>query len=320
MQLIRGGINHFTRRLPQCVATIGNFDGFHRGHQKLLDLLREKAQALQLPAVVITFEPQPQEFFHPQRAVPRLTRFHEKWQVLKEQNIAYLVRLRFNAALAQCSAEDFIENILIAQLGVKAMIVGDDFRFGAGRAGDLSLLQKWGRQYGFETIQAPVYVLEGQRVSSTRVRQLLQAGDLMQANQLLGRSYFLCGKVVHGDARGRRLGFPTANIRLSDGPVAVQGIYVVQVLGLEEKPLPAVASVGVRPMFSNDHLLLEVHLLDFNRDLYGCAIKVEFLHKLRDEQRFPTTEALIVQMQKDVQNTRIFFSGETHYEGTKKTA
>lgn len=306
MQLIRGGLNRFTRRLPHCVATIGNFDGLHRGHQQLLDLLREKARALQLPSVVITFEPQPQEFFHPERAIPRLARFHEKWQVLKEQGVAYLVRLRFDAALAQCGAVDFVKNILVAQLGVKAIIVGDDFRFGAQRTGDIPLLQKLGRQYGFETIQAPAYVLDGQRVSSTRVRQLLQAGDLIGANQLLGRPYFLCGKVVHGDARGRELGFPTANIRLSDKPVAVQGIYVVQIFGLEEKPLPAVASVGVRPMFSNDHVLLEVHLLDFNRDIYGCAIKVAFLHKLRNEQRFPTIEALIVQMQKDVQDTRIF--------------
>jgi len=286
---------------------MGNFDGFHRGHQQLLTVLTQQSQLLKGPAVVITFEPQPQEFFNPARAQPRLMRFHEKWRFLTDQPVDYLVCLRFNTPLAQCLATDFVQQILVKQLGVKAMIVGDDFRFGANRVGDVRLLQILGQIFHFRTITMPTVMVNNQRVSSTRIRQALYAGNLELAGDLLGRPYFLCGKVVHGDARGRRWGFPTANIHLTDKPVSVAGIYVVQVLGLDARPLPAVASVGVRPMFSNHRVILEVHLLDFDRDIYGELITVEFLHKLRDEQVFANTEQLIEQIRTDVNNARNFF-------------
>lgn len=310
MKLIRGQLR-LTRCLSKCVVTMGNFDGFHRGHQQLLTALQQQAQRLQAPVTVITFEPQPQEFFNPARAQPRLMRFHEKWRCFAEHKVDYLVCLRFNAQLAQYSAPDFVQEILVNQLGMQAIVVGDDFQFGAQRAGNVSLLQELGQHYGFHVLQMPAFLLDGQRVSSTRVRQALQAGDLALANNLLGRPYFLCGKVVHGDARGRQWGFPTANIHLTDKPVSVCGIYVVQVLGLTAQPLPAVASAGIRPMFSNQRVLLEVHLLDFNRDIYGQTLKIEFLHKLRDEQIFPSTAALIKQIQVDIENTRQFFAASS---------
>ena len=301
MELIRGQLR-LTRRLSRSVLTMGNFDGFHRGHQQLLAVLRQQAQLHKVPAAVITFEPQPKEFFQPQRAEPRLMRFHEKWRFLAAQNIDYLVCLRFNALLAQIPAADFVRDILVGQLGMQAMVVGDDLRFGANRAGNVQLLQKLSQQYGFQILQLPEFTLDGARVSSTRIRQALRADNLELAKTLLGRPYFLCGKVVHGDARGREWGFPTANIHLTDKPVSVSGIYVVRVLGIDAQPLPAVASVGVRPMFSNHRVLLEVHLLDFNRDIYGRLITVEFLHKLRNEQVFPSTEKLIEQIRADVES------------------
>jgi riboflavin kinase / FMN adenylyltransferase len=313
MQLIRGHADlRLSRRLPRCVVTMGNFDGFHRGHQQLLAGLREQAQRLRSPSVVITFEPHPREFLNPESTPPRLMRFHEKWRFLLGQKIDYLVCLRFNALLAKCPPVDFVRDMLIAQLGMQAIVVGEDFRFGARRAGDVQLLEQLGRQYDFSTLIVPAIMKDGERISSTRVRQALQANHLPQARDMLGGNYFLCGKVVHGDARGRTWGFPTANIHLTDKPVAVAGIYVVRVLGIAEQPLPGVASVGVRPMFSNHRVLLEVHLLDFNRDIYSRPLVVEFLHKLRDEQVFADTAQLIRQIQIDVQQTREYFERETH--------
>jgi riboflavin kinase/FMN adenylyltransferase len=306
VELIRGRLR-LSRNLPRCVVAMGNFDGFHRGHQQLLATLREQAQLLQAPAVVITFEPQPPEFLHPERAQPRLMRLREKWWYLFTEKIAYLVCLQFNASLAQCSPHDFVREVLVKQLGLQAIIIGDDFRFGAKRAGDVQLLQELGRQYSFKTFSIPAFKIDGERVSSTRVRQALQADNLKLAEKLLGRNYFLCGKIGRGDARGREWGFPTANIYLSGKPVSVSGVYIVRVLGLSAQPLPGVASVGVRPMFIDRRVLLEVHLLDFNRDIYGQTVTVEFLHKLRDQQVFPSTEKLIEQIQVDVQNTRQFF-------------
>jgi riboflavin kinase/FMN adenylyltransferase len=307
VKLIRGQLR-LTRRLSRSVLTLGNFDGFHLGHQQLLEVLRQQAQSHNAPAAVITFEPQPKEFFQPQRAEPRLMRFHEKWRFLAQQNINYLVCLRFNALLAQTSATDFVRNILIGQLGMQAIIAGEDLHFGAHRAGNIQLLQELAQHYGFQVLSLPEFKIDGARISSTRIRQALQAGNLDLAKKLLGRPYFLCGKVVHGDARGREWGFPTANIHLTDKPVSVSGIYVVRVLGLDAQPLPAVASIGVRPMFSNHRVLLEVHLLDFNRDIYGQLITVEFLHKLRDEQIFPSTAKLIDQIRADVENTKKYFA------------
>ncbi len=306
MILIRGN-GWLTRRLTRSVIALGNFDGFHRGHQQLLNLLRQQSDSRQAPTVVMTFEPLPFEFFHPEIQQPRLMRLHEKWCYLQGQGIDYCVCLKFNAAMAQMPPVDFVQQILINQLGICAIVVGGDFRFGAKRAGDVKLLQNLGEQLNFYCIQAPTLLYEGERVSSTRIRRALQADQVELANAMLGRPYFLCGKVVHGEARGRQWGLPTANIHLSDRPVAVSGIYVVQVRGLGNSPLPAVASVGTRPMFSrNRRVILEVHLLDFNQDLYGKQLQVEFLHKLRDEQVFPNSAELIEQIKTDIKNARQF--------------
>jgi riboflavin kinase/FMN adenylyltransferase len=310
MILIRGKL-HLTRRLSRSVITMGNFDGFHQGHQQLLDLLREQAHSLNAPALVMTFEPLPYEFFHPHSPQARLMRLHEKWRYLQEQKIDYCVCLQFNNALAQMKAEDFVQKILIDQLGMCSIIVGDDFRFGAKRLGDVTLLQNLGQKYGFNCIKASTLMIQNERVSSTRIRRALLSGQVELANALLGRPYFLCGKVVHGEARGRQWDLSTANIHLAGKPVAVSGIYVVQVRGLKEHPLPAVASVGIRPMFSqNRRVILEVHLLNFNQNIYGKQLMVEFLHKLRDEQIFPTPEMLVQQIKTDIENTKLFF-GET---------
>lgn len=306
MQLIRGQLR-LTRHLSKSVVAMGNFDGFHCGHQQLLLALRQQAQQLKAPTVVITFEPQPQEFFNASRAQPRLMRFHEKWHFLARENIDYLVCLRFGALLAADSASDFVRNILINQLGMQAIIIGDDFHFGAHRAGNITLLQELGQQYHFQTVAIPTLAIAGERVSSSRVRQALQAGRLDLVEKLLGNPYFLCGRVVHGDARGREWGFPTANIHLTGKPIPISGIYVARVLGIEDEPLPAVASVGIRPMFSTDQVMLEVHLLNFNREIYGRRLVIEFLHKLRDEKIFSTTEKLIDQIHQDVQDAQNFF-------------
>lgn len=306
MILIRGNWR-LTRRLPRSVIAIGNFDGFHQGHQQLLHLLREQANSLQAPMAVLTFEPLPFEFFHPQNRQPRLMRLHEKWRYLQQQGIDYCVCLKFNALLAQMQAEDFVKKILVHQLGMRSIVVGDDFHFGAQRAGDVKLLQRLGEQNGFHCIQASALLYQDERISSTRIRRALQAGQVELANTLLGRPYFLCGKVVHGEARGRQWGIHTANIHLSDKPVAVSGIYAVQVRGLGNGPLPAVASVGVRPMFSqNRRVILEVHLFDFNQNLYGKQLQVEFLCKLRDEQVFPDSGELVQQIKTDIENARQF--------------
>ncbi len=307
MKLIRGQLR-LTQAISSCVATIGNFDGFHLGHQQLLSKLRENGRKLNLPTVVITFEPYPYEFFHRQLIIPRLMRFHEKWRLLEEYAIDYLVCLRFNAQLAQYSAEEFVQEILVKQLGIKILIIGDDFHFGAKRQGDVGLLQKLGKRYQFQTIQIPPFLIEGHRVSSTRIRQALSKNDFLLAKSLLGRWYFLCGKIVHGDGRGKQLGMATANINLSNKEVCVAGVYVVQVLGLSSHPLPGVACVGFRPMFSGRGRWLEVHLLNFDQDIYNRHVRVEFLHKLRDEQCFADTGALSAQMQLDKEEAELFFN------------
>ncbi|MBS0352271.1 MAG: bifunctional riboflavin kinase/FAD synthetase, partial [Proteobacteria bacterium] len=285
----------------------GNFDGLHVGHQQLLKVLRQSAIEHKAPAAVISFEPQPPEFFKPDLARPRLMRFKEKWHFLARQKIDYFICLHFDKLLARCNATEFVETILIKQLGVKAVIVGDNFRFGADRTGDISLLEKLALQYHFKLIIIPQMVMDGERISSTRVRNALQSNQLNLAARLLGHAYFLHGKVIHGDARGHQWGFPTANIDLTGKPIPITGVFVVQVLGIAETALPAVASIGVRPMFANGRTLLEVHVLDFNADLYGRKLTVEFLHKLRDQQVFINTAQLINQINLDVQNAREYF-------------
>lgn len=239
MQLIRG-MHNLRAEHRGCVATIGNFDGVHLGHQAVIGQLAEKASELHLPSVLITFEPQPLEYFAPAKAPARLTRFREKVQALRRFSVDRLLVLPFNARLAQMRAEAFIEDLLVEGLGVHYLVVGDDFRFGKDRAGDFAMLQGAGERHGFQVVNMHTFAIDGERVSSTRIRSALTRGDMAMAERLLGRSYRMSGRVAHGEKLGRQLGFPTANIHIHRKATPLQGIFVVEVFGIEGEPLPAV--------------------------------------------------------------------------------
>ena len=304
MQVIRG-LHNLRAGHRGCVATIGNFDGVHLGHQAVFRHLREEAARLGLPCTVVTFEPQPQEFFAPQAAPARLTRMREKLRALKDAGIDRVVLLEFGPRLAQMSAEAFVRQLLLDGLGVRYLLVGDDFRFGKGRSGDIDLLRRAGVEHGFEVDNLNTYMLDAERVSSTRIRSALSAGDLDTAQQLLGRPYRICGRIGHGDQRGRSIGFPTANIDLHRRVSPLRGVFAVRVLGLPEGPWPGVANIGTRPTVTGDpRYLLEVHLFDFAREIYGEHVQVEFRHRLRDERRFASFEDLRRQIELDVRVAR----------------
>jgi riboflavin kinase/FMN adenylyltransferase len=304
MQLIRG-IHNLRPEHQGCVATIGNFDGVHLGHQAVFRKLMEKGAELGLPAVVITFEPQPQEYFAPQRAPARLTRLREKLQAIADTGIERVLLLEFNAKMASMGAEDFVERILVDGLGIRFLMVGDDFRFGAKRRGDFNLLCEEGARHGFTVEDMHTIRVSEDRVSSTRVREALTDGDLETAAHLLGRPYRICGRVAHGDKRGRTIGFPTANVDLHRRVSPVRGVFAVRMHGLEEAPLPGVANIGNRPTVTGDsRYLLEVHLFDFAREVYGRHVGVEFVQKLRDEKKFESFEELRRQIAQDAWQAR----------------
>lgn len=306
-KLIRGLYN-----LQSCqrggVATIGNFDGLHLGHQAVLRQLAAKAAELQRPSLLITFEPPPSEFLAPAKAPARLTRFREKFEILRAQPIDWMLCLHFNPLLARMEAADFIRVVLVEKLRLRYLVAGEDFCFGQGRRGDLALLQRAGRYYGFEVAPMPTFRLEGGRVSSTRIRQALTQGNLIRAEQFLGRPYRMSGRVIQGDKRGRTLGFPTANIALRRHRTPLTGVFAVEVHGLDNEPLPGVANVGVRPTIGGRRALLEVHLLDFERDIYGRYVQVAFLRQLRPEKRFESLTALRQQIERDCSMARRFFT------------
>lgn len=302
MKLIRGLGN-----IPQpfaCVATIGNFDGVHLGHQRVLQKLRTQATQLNLPTVLITFEPLPAEYFLGARAPARLSRWREKVTALKNYGVDHILCLRFNTTLANMSAEDFVQQILVEKLGIRHLIVGDDFRFGKDRRGDFSLLQTMGKIHHFQVSATETVSLDHARIGSSRVRAALAQGDLKLAAQLLDRPYTLSGHIVYGQQLGRQLGFPTVNIPLFQQVVPLRGIFAVWVHGLDSKPLAGAASIGNRPTVDGKRDWLEVYLLDFDREVYGRFITVEFVVKLRDELRFDSLEALKTQIAKDVAQVR----------------
>ena len=306
MELIRGEHN-LRPRHRGCVASIGSFDGVHLGHQTVLGQLAEKAVELGLPTTVIVFEPLPREYFAGGHGPARLTRFREKVQALRRFSVDRLLCLRFDRRLAEMPATRFIERILVRGLGVRHLVVGDDFRFGRGREGDFHTLQEAGRRYGFSVAHMLTFDIDGARVSSTRVREALARGDLETAARLLGRPYRMSGRVAHGDKRGRVLGFPTANIRLARRVSPLQGVFAVEMYGFDPEPLAGVANIGTRPTMDGTEARLEVHLLDFDQDIYGRHVHVEFLHKIRDERRFESLEALVQQIRADVGAARDFF-------------
>ncbi len=297
-------------RAEQPVAlTIGNFDGLHLGHRTMLARLVEAARVRKLVAAVMTFEPQPQEFFAPDQAPARLTSLREKLELLRGAGVDMAFVCRFDYRMAQIAAEEFVERIVHRALGTRWLLVGDDFRFGARRSGDFDLLVSLAPRYGYEVEATRSVMQQGTRVSSTAVRACLQAGDLDGAARLLGRRYEICGRVEHGDGIGTGFGYPTANVRLNRLKAPLTGIFVVEVDGIGERPLPGVASLGVRPtVTSRGKAVLEVHLFDFSGDLYGRRITVRFMTKLRDEAKFSSVDALVVQMDRDAQRAREYFA------------
>jgi len=293
--------------------TIGNFDGVHLGHQAMLSRLSTAARERGLASCVMTFEPHPREFFAPDKAPTRLTSLREKLELLQKAGVERVHICRFNFDFAKTTPEDFIERLLQRGLGARWIQVGDDFRFGARRAGDFAMLKTAEARCGFEVQAMTSVMVEGVRVSSTAVRERLAAGDMEGAQQLLGRPYSISGRIVHGNGFGRKLDCPTANVLMKHNRPPLSGIFAVEVSGLGEDAgnagLPGVASLGVRPTVTSDaRPCLEVHLFDFNRDIYGRHIKVEFLHKFRDEEKYADVETLKRQIALDVENAKRYFA------------
>jgi riboflavin kinase / FMN adenylyltransferase len=307
MKLIRGLYN-LTQPLHASAVTIGNFDGVHRGHQLVIEQLKRVAQAADLPTVVIIFEPQPIEFFAPDKAPKRLARFREKIAYLKAQRIDYLLCLNFNSSLAELSAEEFVQRILIDRLNTRHLVIGDDFHFGRNRAGNFGFLQQNSERFGFRVDETETLVHGGARVSSTRVRECIHNEDFEGARELLGRPYSLSGRVAHGKKLGRQLGYPTINIKMGDKTLIVKGIFAVQVKGIDNCPLQGVASIGTRPTVNGVDTILEVYILDFNRDVYGYRVVVEFLHKIRNEEKFDSLEELTTHIERDIERAKAFFN------------
>lgn len=310
MRLIRG-LHNLRSADRGCVATIGNFDGVHLGHRTVFQRLLACGRQLKLPATVITFEPQPMEFFAPDAAPARLTRLREKLGAIRNDGIEQVMLLEFGPKLAAMDARTFVQRLLIDGLGVRFLLVGDDFRFGQGRSGDYLLLRSMGEEAartgaGFEVENLHTITHGEERISSTRVREALAQGDLEQARHLLGRPYRIEGRVAHGDKRGQAIGFPTANLNLHRRFSPLRGVYAVIVHGLGPDPQPGVANVGTRPTVNGQDCRLEVHLFDFNEVLYGRHIQVEFRFKLRDEKRFDSFDALKQQIQLDSAAARAY--------------
>ncbi|TAK91274.1 MAG: bifunctional riboflavin kinase/FAD synthetase [Burkholderiaceae bacterium] len=311
MKVFRGLPTPESRR--PCVLTIGNFDGVHRGHQALLARLRAQADALGLPVCVMTFEPHPREFFNPAAAPARVANLRDKLEGLRACGVDRVIVEHFNARFASLTAQQFIDDIVVGGLHARSILVGDDFRFGAKRQGDFALLQAAGQRQGFAVESLATVQEEGVRISSSAVRAALQAGDLDAAATLLGHPYFISGHVIHGQKLGRTLGYPTLNFRVAYKGAfkrpALMGIFVVQVHGINAVPVPGVASLGMRPTVDDSgRVLLEVHLLDVDQDLYGKLLRVEFLHKLRDEEKYDSLERLKAQIAADEAAARKWFA------------
>ncbi|MEJ2478658.1 MAG: bifunctional riboflavin kinase/FAD synthetase [Acidihalobacter sp.] len=298
MELIRGEHN-LRPRHRGCVATIGNFDGVHRGHQAVISQLLDEAGRRGLPSTLITFEPLPHEFFMGVKSPARLTALRERLQQFARLGVERVVILRFDARLAAIEADQFVQHLLVDKLGVNAVIVGDDFRFGKDRAGDFGSLARAGERLGFEVLRQNTFALDDQRVSSTRIREALAAGDLERVQELLGRPYTISGRVRHGDKRGRTIGFPTANLALPKGTPAIGGVFAIKASAAEGASARGVANVGTRPTVDGQIPLLEVHLFEFSGDLYGHHLCVELKRKIRDERRFDSLEQLKRQIRHD---------------------
>ncbi|PLK58300.1 riboflavin biosynthesis protein RibF [Candidatus Palibaumannia cicadellinicola] len=309
MELIRG-IHNLQPRHHGCVLTIGNFDGFHRGHQALITELQAEGRRRRLPVMVMIFEPQPQEYFSGAKAQVRLTRLRDKVKYLAAAGVDAILCVAFNKQFSNLSAHAFLFDLVVHKLGGRFICVGDDFHFGTGRQGNFTMLQHAGSKVGFEVMRIITYTEGGRRISSTAVRKALSQDRLVEAETLLGHLYRISGRVIYGDALGRTIGFPTANVSLKGLPVPLNGVYAVQVYGVAKYPLPGVANVGTRPTVTNNcqnQQNMEVHLLDATLNLYGCHLEVVIRAKVRNEQRFASLEELKQQIANDVVSTRHYF-------------
>ncbi|AQS37541.1 riboflavin kinase/FMN adenylyltransferase [Shewanella psychrophila] len=309
MELIRG-IHNILPAHHGCVLTIGNFDGVHRGHAEVIAKLVKKARQLNVPATLMTFEPQPQEMFRGDNAPARLSTLRDKIILLEELGVDRLVCINFNAKFADLSAQDFIDKLLIESLGVKYLVIGDDFCFGKQRKGNFEMLKLAGEKHQFAVVSTQSFVLGDKRVSSTEIRNQLAKGNLEQARRLLGHPFTLCGKVAHGEKLGRTLGFPTANIALKRQVSPVRGVFAVKLYWDGSDIYDGVANVGFRPTVNGQICQLEVHLFDFDDDLYGRTVEVELVAKIRDEQPFKSLDALKKQINNDADKAKALLGND----------
>jgi len=305
MELVRG-IHNLKQQHQGCVLSIGNFDGIHLGHKAVLSRLLDEAKRLNVPATVMTFEPQPEELFLGNNAPARLSRLRDKFVQLDKLFLDRLLCISFTHKFANISAEAFIEDLLINKLNVKYLVVGDDFHFGYQRKGDFQLLKQAGEKYGFEVVDTQSLTQQALRISSTRIRDFLAKGKLTDAATMLGRKYSIAGRVSHGKKLGRTIGVPTANLFLKRRVSPVSGVFVVSVLGINGKIYQGVANIGTRPTVQGERQQLEVHIFDFEGDLYGEQLEVILEKKLRNEVKFDSFAELKVQIEADIQDAKLW--------------
>lgn len=310
MQIIRG-LQNLIPLKKGSIVTIGNYDGIHLGHQQILRYLQQQAHQLHLTSTVITFNPQPREFFSKNYVPQRLMNFREKILSLEKYAIDKVLYLHFNHYLANIPATKFIEEVLVKKLNIKYIVIGDDFAFGHQRTGTMELLKWYGVKYNFQVKTFKAITINDQRISSTQIRNFLAHGNLKAAQEMLGNPYYVMGRVIHGDKRGHTLGYPTANIHLKRKSVPLAGVYAVKVWGINKQPINGVVNVGFRPTVKNKKRLLEVYLLDFNADIYGKILKVEFMHKLRNEIKFSSLQQLKQQIARDIVEVKNYFASHT---------
>jgi riboflavin kinase / FMN adenylyltransferase len=308
MDFVRG-LHNLRPRHRGCVVTIGAFDGVHRGHQEMIRVLRECASAHALPSVVVSFEPTPREYFAKGSPPARLTRFRERFEALAACGVERFVCLRFDERMRSMTQEVFVDRVLVQALGIRHIVVGHDFRFARDHDGSVATLRAAGPANGFEVTEVPPFELNGERVSSSLIRGVLEQGDLQRAARFLGRPYRITGKVIDGQRLGRKLGYPTANLRLHRRATPLGGIFAVRVSGAGLENAAGVASLGTRPAVNGKELLLEVHVFDFSGDLYRRYVHVDFIERLRDELWFPSMDELVEQIHKDAAQARRILAG-----------